>query len=222
MRVVAGQIARLSLHAKESGREEIPSLSVAVAQHYNSTAVWSLRIEPRFDKQAVARELGRVETIPPAGGAAPPSSVAAIASAPGAVGWFVQVERVRVERVGPAQNEDQSIDVDLSAFPDCCAPGVTPIVGAARLLTEVYSYQGGSLLAGNTNVVVPAGFQVQTINAWQSGTGGTIVVDGGDTVPLPPDGALQFAPRGTLIGALTVAFGTFPAGGGGYLIERTG
>ena len=222
MRVVAGQIVRLQLHAADMGRAEICSLSVAVSQPVRSHAYWRLTIEPRFDLQAVTRTLGAVETIPPGRGG-PPQSVVAIATAPGAVSWFVEVERLRVVRdeQSPPTAYDQVIDVDLSAFPDVAVPGVSPILGASRLVGERYLYQAAAVPAGASSVAVPAGRLVQAISVYQVGTGGTVSVDGGAALPLPPDGAVQWAPRGTLVGPTTVDCAAFPAGGGGYLIEET-
>jgi len=219
MRVFAGQTARVSLHAYESGRIECPAVSVAISQSAASAAVWSLRIEPRFDAQAVVRVLGRVETVPPTMGAHP-SSVAAIACAPGAVGWFVEVERVRVERSGaPATAEDGFLDVDLSANPDLLSPGVTALAGAAIGAAEIYSYQAGVVPIGASSVNVPVGGRVLAVSVWQSGAGGTVAVGGGPAVPLPPNGAVQLAPAGGIIGPLAVDFAAFGAAGG-YLIER--
>jgi len=223
-RVYAGSVARLALHARESGRDEVSTLSVGVSQPAGAAGVWLLRLEPRFDEQAVVRELGRVETVPPLAGARP-SGVCAIGCAPGAVGWIVQVERLRSERGSPDPRDDL-LDVDLAAYPTLLDPGVTAIPGQARLVTEpTFSYLSGAVPPGNSQVLVPPGFDVVTFSAWQDGVGGAIKLGtAGPFLPLPPSGAAHIAPRGGFstdpAGAL-LDFVAFPAGGGGWLLERS-
>lgn len=77
---------------------------------------------------------------------------------------------------------------------------------------------------GDTVVAIPQNRQIVTISAWQSGSGGTISLasQAGQVVPLPPDGAENLAPGGTMGNGDSVTFGNFPAGGGGYAIELAG
>ncbi|OFW65956.1 MAG: hypothetical protein A2Y74_05335 [Actinobacteria bacterium RBG_13_63_9] len=219
MRVIAAQgPVRLSLRSIEQGRTEIPSLTVAISQPAGAASVWSLRIEPRFDAQGIVRELGRIETSPPSWGT-PASKIVAIATAPGAVDWFVQVERVRIDRAQSVANDDDVLEVDLSASQDCTAPGLYVASGVAQVVGARYRYQAGPIGAGASQINVPAGYSVQTVSAYQVGAGGSMAVDGGDSLPLPTDGAVQFGPQGTLLGPTIVTFAGFPVGGGGYLIE---
>ncbi|MGD8454641.1 MAG: hypothetical protein PVJ57_22740 [Phycisphaerae bacterium] len=221
-RVIRGQIPRLGLHARDAGRNEIPSLTIGVSQHAASLSVWRLRVDAVFDAQGVTRTLGSFETIPPGLGARP-QSIAAIASAPGARQWLVQVEWVSCSRDGgpAADGRDSAIDVDLAAHDDCCCRGLLAIDGAARLEGERYVYLAATLAGGVTAVPVAAGVRVHTVSAFQIGAGGTVIIAGGPAAPLPPNGSLQLAPRGTVVGPVVVTFVAIPVGGGGYVIEGT-
>jgi hypothetical protein len=220
MRVIAAQgPVRLSLRSIEQGRTEIASLTVGVSQPAGATSVWQLRIESRFDAQGVVRELGRLDTSPPSWGQ-PPTKIVAIATVPGTVDWFVQVERSYVDRVGGTiLPEDDVIDIDLSANQDCGEPGLFVPQAAAQAIGARYRYQAGAIPAGASQVLVAAGTSVQTVQAYQIGTGGRVRLGLGALLPLPPNGSVQLGPQGTLLGPLVVSFSAFPVGGGGYLIE---
>jgi hypothetical protein len=220
MRVIAAQgPVRLSLRSVEQGRTEIASLTVAVSQPASAASVWQLRIEARFDVQGVVRELGRLDTSPPIWGVAP-TKIVAIATVPGAVDWFVQVERSYVDRSGGTiLPEDDLLDVELSANQDCGEPGLFVPQGSAQAVGARYRYQGGTLPAGASQVLIDAGSSVQTVQCYQVGTGGRVRIGLGAIVPLPPDGAVQLGPQGTLLGPAVVSFSNIPVGGGGYLIE---
>jgi hypothetical protein len=86
---------------------------------------------------------------------------------------------------------------------------------------ERYTYLAAALAAGNTNVVVPAGYRVLCVAAWQNGSGASFTLNTvpGQTVVLPPFGAAELAPGGGLAGPITVTFAAVPAGGGGYIID---
>lgn len=212
---------RLRLAALESGRHEIPSVSVAISQPAGAASVWSLRIEARFTAQGVTREIGRIETVPPIS-ASPVSKIAAVASAPGAVDWWVEVEWIRNNRTQNTEGLiDGYIDIDLSASLDQTMPGVTVFDGAALLQRGRYAYLAGTLPAGATSIAVPAGWLVQTVSAWQVGAGGTVALAGGAAIPIPPSGGMQLGPQGSILGPTTVDFAAIPVGGGGYLIEGT-
>jgi hypothetical protein len=211
---------RLSLAARESGRIEIPSLVVAVAQPSGAASVWTLRVEGRLNSQGVTRELGRIETIPPTVWA-PSGKVVAIASCPGVVDWWVEVEYLRTRRAVDNQGQiDDHIEVDLSASMDQTLPGVTVIDGASRLQRGRYSYQAGTLAPGATTITTPSGL-LQTVSAWQVGTGMTVAVDAFAPAPVPPNGSIQFGPQGSELGPISITFANVPVGGGGYLIEVT-
>jgi hypothetical protein len=192
-----------------------------VSQPAQAASVWSLRIEARFDQQGVTRELGRVETVPPVS-ASPTSKVVAVASAPGAVDWWVEVEWLRNNRTQETEGLiDDYVDIDLSASLDQTMPGVTVFDGAGLLQRGRYAYLAAALAAGATSVPVPAGWLVQTVSAWQVGAGGTVALGGGAAIPIPPNGGMQLGPQGSILGPTTVDFAGIPVGGGGYLIEAT-
>lgn len=217
MRVLAQQCpVRLSLRSEEQGRLEIPSLSVAVSQPAGATSSWTLRVEGRFSVQGIVRSIGSVESLAPS--VSVPAKVVAIAHVPGTVDWFVQVERTSVGAQPSAR--DDVIDVDLSASPDGCMPGLHAIPLCSQLVSSRYDYLSGILPAGGTTVAIPVGSLIQTISAFQIGSGGTVQLDAGNVMPIPPDGAIQFGPKSSLVSPVDVHF-VMPAGGGGYLIEVT-
>lgn len=210
---------RISHVARETGRIEVPSLAVAVSQPARAASVWTLRIECRLTDQAVTRVLGIVETVPPTVWEVP-SKVAAIASCPGIVDWWVQVEYSHTTRAQDDRGDlDDYIEVDLTSSLDQALPGVTAVDGAARSLLGRYSYMAGVLAPGNTTITTPAGM-LQTVSAWQVGTGMLVRIDALPDAPVPPNGSIQLGPQGSYYGPLDVTFTNVPAGGGGYLVEE--
>ena len=144
-----------------------------------------------------------------------------IASCPGCRGFRVTVEAPAVQQAGA---EQPIVNVEMGELPYLHdADGLVAIEPHARLFGERYNLLAATLPAGNTIVPVVAPNRIQTVSAWQTGTGGTLSLSThpGAIVPLPPNGAAQIAPRGTIRGSLNVLFGTIPAGRGGYSIELT-
>ena len=89
-------------------------------------------------------------------------------------------------------------------------------MGNIRVLPVTDSERGAwSYAAGvNGTVVVGAGKRVIGITAY-SNAGGTLTIDGGDSVVIPAGSAIDIAPRGNLIAPTIV----FSAGITSYFVE---
>ncbi len=203
----------------EAGHD-LSAVALTLSEPASSNHRWEIRLEAKGGNQAAARELGRVQTRAPASGG-PHSRVLALASAPGATDWLVEVRHLsgttpvdveaELEIVGCAYPLDQSWQV---------------VHGFDSSIGQRYRTFAGTLAAGANVVAIPTGVGVHTISAWtDSPAAATIgwidpVTGAAVSVPLPA-GGLTLGPHGSLWsdGSLSVVF-TLPAGiTGGYVIE---
>lgn len=217
MRVIASQ--GQTMVAAGQGDVELPCVSVSTSQPALAASAWEIRVEARLrGTQAIFRELGGVETIPPSDGGRPSKAVL-LAGIPGAVEWVARVSRVAVHRDGASLPEDEFIDVDVSAsMHGGCSHGLWCCPGESREVRNRYAILSGTIPVGGANVVIPASRLIHTVSAYTNDVGGQLTWLG-QTVVLPQFGSLQLAPRGTYQGPTTLVFAGFPAAGGGYVIE---
>lgn len=216
MRVQAGQgPIRLSLAAEDQGRSELSSVAIAISQDPRSSATWQFRAEGRFNAQAIIREVGSVVCVPPTSGARP-SRVVAVATLPGTVEWFVQVERLSVDPDIKESEYDQVIDVELSAAPDCSCCGIEAIPGASIRVGDRWTYMADTVTA-DTTITVPKGYWLKTLNV--KGTTGSFTLGGGDEIAVSSTtNEMTFIPY-SVWGPIDLDLISVPGTGTRYIIE---
>lgn len=214
MRIQAGQgPARLSLAAEAQGRSDLSSVAIAISQHPKSSAVWQFRAEGRFNRQAIVREVGSVVCVPPTSGARP-SRVVAVATLPGTVEWFVQVERLSTDET--VSEYDESIDVELSAAPDCSCCGIEAIPGASIRVGDRWTYMNDTVVA-DTTVTVPKSYWLKALNI--KATSGSFSIGGGDAIACSATTTeIDFIPY-SVWGPIDIDLISVPSTGCRYIIE---
>lgn len=225
MKFRSGAVHRFSLDAIG----EANAISLALSEPANSDWVWEIRVEAKADR-GFTREVGRLRTMPPAAGA-PCSRVVAIASAPGATDWIVEVRAV--SGTTPAYIEG---DLDAAAAPYPVGKGWEVLGDAADWTPGARYWMKGATVSSQTvQVSVPAGVHIDTITAWSANAGGAITVtdpltlEGQDSLggggaddlvaPIPAGGVATLQPQGSLQALKARTIQITSAGAGGYIIE---
>lgn len=123
----AGSFSERASHPKEMiPGIEIPSLMVSLSEPADSTARWRIRIEVKTE--TTRKTVGTILTVAPASGA-DPNRVVAIASVPGAIGWYVD------GRLEPGTgNNDSEAMLDLASSMCCGTFGLTTFFSS--IITE--------------------------------------------------------------------------------------
>lgn len=66
--------------------------------------------------------------------------------------------------------------------------------------TGTYGYHAGA----TGTVTLPVGSHTLSMAAFASGSSGSVTINGGDTIIVPPDGVVQSQPNGNLVSAVFV------------------
>lgn len=211
--------ARRELHARQTAAPQrvriereaalgpISAIAVALKSARNA---WRLTVHAELVPGRPWRLGAIVVPIPATSGEG--SRVVAIATVPGASSWVVDA----MPEGAPADPNEVG-ELELAAA-DVGTVGLVA-VGRAEVVGERRRYTAAALAAGATLVTVDVGRRVRRVAAWQVGAGGTVAVNGGLAIPLPPNGTASVDLDQYGIGAGAVAFAAIPAGGGGYLVE---
>lgn len=211
-RVTAPTRARLRT---EPGLGPISALSIALDSR---GSCWRLRVHAELAPASTWRlgELLVLSPLTPSEG----TRIVGLACCPGAVGWVVDVLPYYTAPPYDVRDLTEAGYLEIAAADlGMLEPGIHP-VGRVELVGSRRRYLANPLVAGNTDVAMTAAQRLVKVSAWQVGTGGVIRAGGSAwTVPLPPNGAASVEHDGFGIGAQTVQFLGFPAGGGGYVIE---
>lgn len=224
MRIQPGAVHRFSIDPGGASN----SILLALSEPAGSDWVWEIRVEAKAER-GFQREIGRVRTMPPAAGA-PASRVIAIASAPGATDWAVEVRSI--SGTTPAYVE---ADLDASACPYLLGQPWQVIGGADWTPGARYYLKGHTLSSQTEQITIPAGVHIDMISAWSANVGGSITVtdpltvEGADSLggggaddmiaPIPAGGVATLAPNGSLHALKDRTIAICVSGAGGYIIE---
>jgi hypothetical protein len=177
-------------------------LAIYLGQGSGDTTRWAFEVWAQTGDGLLL--VGKFATCPSHDGS-PRTRLVATAAIPGAVSFTVKVRPAK-------QDAAASIKWAGSVYLSVGEPG-GQLPGVLRV-GERPKYYAGSAAA---LLQLPAGERVVAWSAFSTGAVASVVINGGDTITIPPSGGVQGGDGGLLEGPLQFAF--LGANFGGYLVE---